>query len=173
MKTCKVCKTKFQPVYSQFQKTCTNVTCIIAYSRREEKKEYKEWKKSVQERHKGISHYLNKMKTTFNKYIRQRDKEKGCISCHRRLDDKYDAGHYLTYAGHPAHRFSEINVNAQCVQCNQHLSGNLVNYRIGLVRRYGEDVVKDLEDRRNEEKRYTIEELKTMIEVYNTKIKNL
>lgn len=173
MKRCIICKTPFVPVYSQLQKTCSNVGCVISYSKNQEQKKYNQWKKEVKERHKGIKYYLNKVKLVFNRYIRLRDKNKGCISCSRRLDGKYDAGHYLTYAGHPAHRFSEINVNAQCTQCNQHLSGNLVNYRIGLIRRYGEPLVNQLEEKRNEEKRYTIEELKTMIELYNTKIKNL
>ena len=173
MKTCKVCKTKFKPVYSSLQKTCANPSCVISYSNTQQKIRDRKWKKDVIEKHKTTRYYLNQMKSVFNKYIRLRDKDKGCISCAKRLDGKYDAGHYLTYAGHPAHRFSEINVHSQCVHCNQHLSGNLVNYRIGLVRRIGEDLVKELEQNRNAEKIYTKEELKQLIEIYKNKIKNL
>jgi hypothetical protein len=173
MKTCKICKTKFTPVYSSLQQTCTNPSCVLAFSRKQQQLQHKKWKKDIIEKHKTTRYYLNQMKSVFNKFIRLRDKDKGCISCAKRLDDKYDAGHYLTYAGHPAHRFSEINVNSQCVYCNRHLSGNLVNYRIGLVRRYGEKVVNELEDKRNAQKVYTKQELKQLIEIYNNKIKNL
>ena len=85
---------------------------------------------------------LTKAQMTFNAWIRFRDKHKGCISCGKPVEQ---AGHYFSAGQHSALRFSETNVNGQCVACNYHKHGNLINYRKGLVLRYSENTVKILE----------------------------
>jgi len=55
------------------------------------------------------------------------------------------AGHYFAAGSYPALRFNETNVNGQCLRCNNFLHGNLINYRKGLVRKYGEKKVLELE----------------------------
>lgn len=64
-----------------------------------------------------------------------------CISCDAQGNQ---AGHYFptTYS---ALRFNEYNVNLQCTKCNCYEHGAAYKYRIGLVQRYGEDAVKQLE----------------------------
>ncbi len=84
----------------------------------------------------------------FNKFIRERDLFKPCISCGKSGDANFlQAGHYLSGGHHPGLKFNEHNTNGQCVKCNMYLSGNLINYRIGLIKRIGEDGVKSLEDK--------------------------
>lgn len=80
----------------------------------------------------------------FNAFIRERDKEKGCISCNGPVEQ---AGHYFAQGHHSALRYDEMNTNGQCIKCNMYLSGNLIKYRQGLVKRYGEKEVLKLEQK--------------------------
>lgn len=84
-----------------------------------------------------------KAQEVFNAWIRKRDKDRGCISCGAPITE---AGHYFSAGHHTALRFNEMNVNGQCTRCNCFLSGNLINYRKGLVKKYGETKVLMLEN---------------------------
>lgn len=83
-----------------------------------------------------------KAQDVFNKWIRNRDKEERCISCGGPVEQ---AGHYFSSGHFSALTFNEMNVNGQDIRCNMFLNGNLIYYRQGLVRKYGEDAVKELE----------------------------
>lgn len=91
----------------------------------------------------SVPQLLKKAQIVFNKWIRERDKDLGCISCGSWSNPQ--AGHYLSQGHHSALRFNEFNVNRQCLRCNSFLHGNLINYRIGLVKKIGEDKVNELE----------------------------
>lgn len=108
---------------------------------------------------------LEKTQKVFNAYIRERDKELGCISCEGEVEQ---AGHYHSQGHHSALRFDPINTNGQCRRCNMFLHGNLIKYRQGLVERYGEQKVLELEDsaNRNRLKKWTREELEEIINQY-------
>lgn len=84
-----------------------------------------------------------KVQLVFNAWIRKRDQNKGCISCGGQVEQ---AGHYFSAGHYTALRFNEINVNGQCVRCNCFLHGNLIEYRQGLIKRYGEEKVLILEN---------------------------
>jgi hypothetical protein len=107
----------------------------------------------------------------FNRFIRNRDKEKGCISCCKPFTAKYDAGHFYSTKDTPSLRFDEENVHAQCVHCNRDLSANLLNYRDGLISRYGEEIIYSLYKKRQTYKKWTIEELKELNRIYINKNK--
>lgn len=85
----------------------------------------------------------------FNAFIRERDKDLPCISCGdftpMTRGGDYDCGHYRSVGANPELRFHEQNANKQCKRCNGHLSGNIANYRIGLLLKYGEAVVAEIE----------------------------
>lgn len=85
---------------------------------------------------------LEKAQRVFNAWIRERDKDKCCISCGGPVEQ---AGHYFSAGHHSALRFNEVNVNGQCVRCNYFEHGNLIHYRAGLVKKYGEQKVLMLE----------------------------
>lgn len=108
---------------------------------------------------------LKKTQEVFNKFIRGRDKEKGCISCGGQVEQ---AGHYFSQGHHSALRYDEMNTNGQCVKCNLYLSGNLIKYRQGLVKRYGEKAVQQLEQNADLRKawKWTRIELEQIIEKY-------
>jgi hypothetical protein len=116
---------------------------------------------------------LKKTQDVFNKFIRLRDAELGCISCEKGKVE--NAGHYLSQGHHSAFRFNEENTNGQCCKCNLYLSGNLINYRKGLVKKIGAERVEFLEgsaDRRKAHK-WSRVELEALIQYYNQKIKLL
>ena len=108
----------------------------------------------------------------FNEWVRLRDADLPCVSCGRHHDGQYHAGHYRTVAANPAIRFEPLNVHKQCAPCNNHKSGDIVNYRIELVKRIGAEAVEWLEGP-HEAKKYTLDELKAMTADYRAKTKEL
>jgi len=109
---------------------------------------------------------LKKAQIVFNKWIRERDKQKGCISCGAEVEQ---AGHYRSQGSYSSLRFNEVNVQGQCVRCNHFLSGNHIDYRIGLVKRYGEQKVQYLESIKPM-KKWSRFELEAIIEQYKNPI---
>ena len=169
-KTCRHCKTKFTPFQSS-QVVC-GWQCAQAYAEsqrsKKEKKEYLLKKAKLKSR----AQWLRECQTVFNQYIRERDRTEPCISCGRYHDGQYHAGHYLTIGARPELRFNELNVWKQCAPCNNHLSGNLINYRINLVQKIGIDKVEMLEGH-HEQVKYTVDDLMELKAKYKSMIKSL
>ncbi|MGH8426205.1 MAG: recombination protein NinG, partial [Pseudomonas fluorescens] len=113
------------------------------------------------ERLKSRAAHLRETQTVFNEWIRLRDAALPCVSCGRHHEGQFHAGHYRTVAANPEIRFEPLNVWKQCAPCNNHKSGDIVNYRIELVKRIGAEKVEWLEGP-HQAQRYTIEDLKTM-----------
>jgi hypothetical protein len=128
--------------------------------------------RAAKERIKPKGLYMKEAQTAFNAWVRERDAARPCISCNRHHQGKYDAGHYRTVGSNPALRFEPLNCHRQCSPCNTHKSGDIVNYRIELVRRIGADKVDWLEGP-HDPKRYTIEDLKNIKADYLAKTKEL
>ena len=124
------------------------------------------------EKLKSRADHLRDTQIAFNAWVRARDAELPCISCGRHHQGKYDAGHYRTVGSNPALRFEPLNCHRQCSPCNTQLSGNIVNYRIELVKRIGAESVEWLEGP-HEPKKYTVEELKAMTAEYRAKTREL
>jgi len=110
--------------------------------------------------------YLKKSQQVFNKWIQKRDIKEDCISCRKPiLNGNRESGHYRTRAAARQLCFDEDNTNTQCHSCNHHDSGNRGEYRIGLIQKIGIERVEALENN-NTVKKWTIEELKGIIEQY-------
>ena len=172
LKKCKVCPSKFSP-FSSTQQVCSTPCAIELVKINAAKKERKSHAKSKKElKDNDRSFQLKKTQTIFNKYIRLRDDSLPCISCDRHHSGQYHAGHYRTVGANPELRFDDRNCHKQCSACNNHLSGNIVNYRICLTRKIGAQQVEILEGP-HEPKRYTIPELKELQQEYKTKTKEL
>lgn len=109
---------------------------------------------------------LAKAQLVFNRFIRLRDQWKGCISCGGKVEQ---AGHFFSQGHHSALRFSEMNVAGQCVRCNCFLHGNLINFRQGLIKRYGEVNVDKLElaAKLNRVRKWSRFELEHIIKMYS------
>ena len=171
-KKCKICKSEFQ-LFRTTQKVCSP-NCAIALAsadtRKKEKSKHTKAKKELKDNDRSFQ--IKKTQQIFNAYIRLRDMGLSCISCDRHHSGQYHAGHYRTVGANPELRFDERNCYKQCSACNNHLSGNLVNYRINLSGRVGMDTVNWLE-RNHPPKRYTIANLVTLQRWFNRKTKRL
>ena len=124
------------------------------------------------EKLKSRADHLKDTQQAFNAWVRARDAALPCVSCGRHHEGQYHAGHYRTVGANPELRFDPLNAWKQCAPCNNHLSGNLINYRISLLQRIGEEKVAWLEGP-HEAKKYTVEELKALTAEYRAKTKEL
>ncbi len=114
---------------------------------------------------------IAKVQKEFNLFVRNRDKDKPCISCGRKVTE---AGHYYSAGHYSALRYNEINTNGQCTQCNCFLHGNLIHYRNGILKRYGQQRV-DLLDAaatRHRFHKWSRTELEEIYKIYKEKNKN-
>ena len=105
--------------------TCNHPTCHGACRRPKKQKKIYQLKRSpikAKPKKGGVlSHaeLLQLAQFTFNKWIRNRDKNKPCISGgdndlpHPDMQVKYEAGHYYPAGVFSGVRFDEINVNGQ------------------------------------------------------------
>jgi len=175
-KKCKVCLDKFTP--TQFAQIVCGYKCAIEHSKNLKKiKEQKEWnaeKKIIKDKIKTLSEYEKDAKKSFQHWIRLRDKNLPCISCGNSKTNDWAGGHYYSAGMYSGFMFDERNVHKQCnTHCNKHLSGNLLEYRKGLLKRYGNAFVEQL-DAISDSKRnykYTKEELIAKKLQYDIKIK--
>lgn len=126
----------------------------------------------AKERVKPRADYLKEAQQAFNAYIRERDALLPCVSCGRHHEGQWHAGHYRTVGANPELRFEPMNVWKQCAPCNNHKSGDIVNYRIELVRRIGPEKVEWLEGP-HEPKRYTIEQLQAIKAEYRALVRQM
>lgn len=150
MSKCKNCKSNFNPT-QPLQVVCS-LNCAIALSKQTVKKQSdKKWKEKkvvLKDKLKTVSDYRKDARYWFQRWIRIRDLGKKCISCEVLLTDirTYDAGHYFNAKSYPQLLFNEFNVSGQCKNfCNNYMSGNLIEYRKGIIERYGINVLLDLE----------------------------
>jgi hypothetical protein len=127
---------------------------------------------AAKERIKPKGQYMREAQASFNAWIRARDAAQPCISCGRHHQGQYHAGHYRTVGSSPELRFEPLNVHKQCAPCNNHKSGDIVNYRMSLVLRIGQAQVDWLEGP-HEPQRYTIDDLKAIKAEYRAKLKQL
>ena len=168
---CKNCKEKFEPV-KFLQKYCLKDECIRVFVEKTKEKAWKEKKQKMQQELETIQDYVKMTQIIFNKYIRLRDKGQVCISCQKK-PLKENAGHYFNANNHWNVRFNELNVHLQCEHCNTYLSGNLIEYRKGLINKIGEEQLTLLEMEGHKTRKFTKDELKEIINIYKKKIKQL
>jgi len=115
-----------------------------------------------------------KLTKVFNEFIRRRDMkaQKGiCISCDKPGNQ---AGHYLPTSSNPQPSlvFNEKNVNLQCAHCNCWLHGNQHDYAKGLIKKYGEGIIDELDVIRSlPQNPWMHFEYEMMIKTYQQKLK--
>ena len=169
-KKCKSCGEEYQP-FNSLQKACSP-PCALDLVKQDKDKKFRKQTKEMKERIKSRSDWLKDVQTVFNQFIRLRDAKEPCISCQRHHEGQYHAGHYRSVGSAPELRFYEDNNHKQCAPCNNHLSGNLIPYRVNLIKKIGTDKVEAIEGY-NEDKKYTISELKELKRLYKQKVKDL
>jgi hypothetical protein len=176
-KKCKQCSESFIP-QRPLQMVC-GAPCAIAYGNKlkarkaadEAKKARRETKEKLA-KIKTRAEHLREAQRFFNLFIRTRDANYPCISCNRWHTGQYHAGHYRSVGSAPHLRFNELNCHRQCSVCNNHLSGNQLEYRRGLIAKLGIKAVEQLEADQ-EPKHYTIEEIQAIKVKYKVLTKQL
>ncbi|MGS6431018.1 recombination protein NinG, partial [Pseudomonas aeruginosa] len=177
------CGQEFTPRFSSTQKACSPA-CALAIK----DKHAKPARKAIADRErrevrvrkeklKSRSDHLREAQQAFNEFIRWRDRIAGhaCISSGLPLDwsgNQTDAGHYRSTGAAPHLRFNENNCHAQRKLDNRYLSGNAVDYRVGLIARIGLAAVEELEAD-NSVRKYTVEDLKAIKAHYRAKVREL
>jgi 5-methylcytosine-specific restriction endonuclease McrA len=96
-------------------------------------------------------------------YVRKRDGR--CVTCGS--TSNLQAGHFF----HGALDFDFQNISTQCSGCNKYKHGNLIKYAIYLQKKYGYDIVEELERKSNIVHKHTIEELEAIINNLNYLLK--
>jgi hypothetical protein len=147
-----------------------NEECVRVWVETEKQKQWKAKKTRLKKELMSLQDWLKLAQMTFNKYIRHRDKGLNCISCDK-PPKKANAGHYFSQGGHSNVRFHEDNVHLQCEHCNSYLSGNLLNYQVGIEKRIGGERLIALHEQAHTTKKWTIQELNEIIETYKRKLK--
>lgn len=182
MPKCLKCKVKFIPK-TFLQKYCLETTeCFEAFmvwkKNKIKQNQTKEWKKEkaiLKEKVKTLSEHEADAKKSFQKFIRLRDKNENCISCGENNKDLWDGGHFKKAEIYSGVIFHEHNCHKQCRKCNRFLNGNELMYREGLIIRYNEQYVVNIEKLANETRqhKYTKEQLIAKKIQYDIKIKEL
>jgi hypothetical protein len=177
---CKVCKTPFTPVRPMQSVCCPACAMVLARNVTE-----KALAKAQAADRKATREKLDAMRTkpqlvklaqtAFNSFVRARDADKPCLSCGKPPStqaNSTDCGHYRSVGSAPHMRFVEDNAAGQCKHCNQHLAGNHVAYRQGLIQRIGQRAV-DLIEADNTTRKYTREALIELARHYNAEARRL
>ncbi|WP_374520353.1 recombination protein NinG [Hydrogenophaga sp.] len=142
MKACKVCETPFSPA-RPLQVVC-GPKCALAVAKDHRKAE----KENIRKRKAAVKTNGQKKaeaQRAVNAFVRARDANLACISCGRMHEGAWHAGHFRSRGSAPHLALDPRNIHRQCAPCNLFLHGNLIGFRAGLISRYGEDFVKELE----------------------------
>lgn len=119
---------------------------------------------------KDKSAYKKRLWLLFSKYIRTRDNGR-CISCGKQDDIRnMDAGHYIPKSAGLSLYFDERNVNCQCTRCNRFLHGNLSQYALALMKKYGQTILEELEQERRQILKISENEYFDLIKLYKKKL---
>ena len=142
-RTCKVCKTKFEPQFNSVQPTC-GYKCAIEYAKNlREKKEKKEWKarKKVlsitakSKNHKAdLQRNINKLARLIDAQFKLR-----CIDCDKDYGKQIDGAHFHSRGSNATLSFHLHNIHSAKSDCNQFSSEHKVGYIKGLKKRYGQE----------------------------------
>jgi hypothetical protein len=141
---CPVCATKFVPERPT-QRCCPDPDCALTLGRQMKEKTQRIADKQKRVEMKTLSQCRHEAQFWFNRFIRMRDYGLPCISCGKHHTGQIHASHYMSVGAHPELRYEERNVYAACSICNNHLSGNLIEYRKRLIVGRGLELVEWLE----------------------------
>lgn len=119
---------------------------------------------------------IEKLDKVFSKWVRYSNAPKGycrCVTCPK-IDtpDQMDAGHYIGRQ-YKATRWDARNVWPQCKSCNRFNEGRKGEYALFLTQKYGPDILPQLEQ--TKWMPFKVDELwlRTLINEYETKLKEL
>lgn len=184
MRTCRICREKFEPA-RPMQPACS-FDCQVEYATRAAQKSADKRKaadrakdKKRKDEIKRTSDLKREAQAAFNAFIRYRDLSAGhpCICCGKpfepsRPGGSVDAGHYLSRGSHPNLAFDERNCFAQRKNCNRPGGTTAAAFRLGVIARIGLEAVEALEAD-TEPRRYRADDYRRIRDEYRGKLKAL
>src|SRR4030095_1489396 len=142
---CKICRAPYEKKRAMQKVPDDHIDCAIELGRREKAKKDRVDTRERKSKAKPLSVIKDECQAAINALVREEEKDLPCISCGRFHEGQWHCGHYLSVGARANLRFERQNLAKQCQPCNVHLSGNLINYRIGLIKRIGLEAVEALE----------------------------
>ncbi len=131
--------------------------------------------REAKERIKPRAKWLSELQAVFNKYVRLRDANLGCVSCDKPFNwhGQYHCGHYFSRGHSSSLRFNLWNCHKQCSVCNNHLSGNIGEYTPEIIRRIGQERFDYLVSHKSDVASYDVEWIKRAIKIARKSVKRL
>jgi hypothetical protein len=182
-KKCKnaACRGPYMPDPSQPFKDWCSPDCgaVLALERLAKQKEAKAKAARAEDKRKKelaqpVKVWLKRAEKLVNEYVRLRDKDDGCISCHMpsHYDGMWTASHFKSVGSNSALRFNTWNIHKGCEQCNLFKSGNIAEYERRLVLKIGAERVEWLKCHERVRK-YDAEYLQRLCALMRKKIRRL
>jgi hypothetical protein len=113
---------------------------------------------------------IKKLDKLFSRYVRQKHANQGgwvsCVTCGQAMPwEESQAGHFVK-RGHHMVRWDEQNVHPQCPRCNLYLNGAQDEYAAYILNTYGKETLDRLLRAKRQSKRWTMAELRELLEQY-------
>jgi len=125
---------------------------------------------------KGVNKLIAEAQVSFNAFIRERDKDKGCFVCGRpftsEIGRRLQAGHVRSRGAAGHLRFNEDNCLGECEGCNGPHGAKPHQIKVGAIARIGQDKWDALEAD-NVPHKWSREELTQIKETCRRKLKEL
>jgi len=125
---------------------------------------------------KTLTKLKKKADALLSEIVRRKEAKNGyakCVTCGVVKPWKeMQLGHYISRA-HLSTRFLEKNCHVQCVGCNVFKGGNMDEYALFMVRKYGNKVLTELNTLKWQEVKYSIQDYEDRIEKYKERIKQM
>jgi len=170
---CKYCKQPFAPTRPG-DKVCS-IDCGVSYGmkaaakvRQSAEREVKRQTRAKLDALKTLQELAKEAEAAINRLVRIRDRDKPCVSCDRSASwgGQWHASHFKSVGSNSALRFNLWNIHKACSICNNHLSGNIDEYRKRLPSRIGLERVEWL-DNHPRGRRYSAEYLRRLKRIAN------
>lgn len=154
IRTCKFCRQKStETVKTPVGYFCTYGHAALWARRKAQEAAERRSKakaRTAKEKLKTRRQRMKEAQAAFNRFVRVRDQLKPCISSGQPLaragvGGGFDCGHYRSVGAAGHLRFNLFNAHGQRKHDNRWLSGNAVDYRLGLIARIGLERVERLE----------------------------
>ena len=111
---------------------------------------------------------IKELDAIYSKYIRKRDKGV-CFTCGKEdSEKKMQAGHYISRRILSC-RYFDKNVHCQCKACNIYKEGNKPVYALNLQKKYGKDILEELDSLSHILVKFKTDRLANMIFYYKEK----
>jgi len=135
-----------------------------------EKREHKKALEAI----KRPQEWFNECKAIAQKYARVRDYADGCISCDKGANwwGQWHGSHFRPAGNNKAVALNLWNIHKSCSECNNHKSGNLVDYQDKLINKIGLDKVEWLKSQTHAYK-FDVDYLKKYKRVIGKRLKRL